>query len=61
MDTPKKVRLKPTPSHMNFAVPLELKERFAEVCAEHDISASQKIRQLMNQFVRENCEVKAAH
>lgn len=54
MDTTQKIRI-------SFSLPLELKERFAEVCAEHDMSASQKIRQLMNQFVREDSEKKSAH
>ena len=51
MNTTQKIRI-------SFFLPLKLKERFAEVCAEHDISASQKIRQLMNQFVREDNEKK---
>lgn len=54
MDTTQKIRI-------SFSLPLELKERFAEVCAKHDMSASQKIRQLMNQVVREDNEKKSAH
>ncbi|WP_067585248.1 hypothetical protein [Endozoicomonas ascidiicola] len=54
MEPEQKFRLKPTPSQMSFALPLELKEKFAETCAEHDISASQKIRQMMNRFIQES-------
>ena len=63
--TKKRASMKPTQKaktiHMSFALPLELKTRFADVCAEHDISSSQKIRQLMVQFVRENGGIKTAH
>ena len=61
MDPIEKFRQRPTPSQMCFALPLELKEQFARVCAENDVSASQKIRHLMSRFVRENQKEETAH
>ena len=54
MDTTEKILI-------SFSLPLELKKRFAEICAQQNISVSQKIRQMMNQFVRENDEIKTTN
>lgn len=41
-------------TNMTFLLPLDLKQKFARVCAENDINASQKIRQLMNWYIQKN-------
>ncbi len=48
-------------TNMTFLLPLDLKQKFTQVCAENDINASQKIRQLMKWYIKMHQENGETH
>ena len=53
--------MKNSSTNMTFLLPLDLKQKFARVCAENDINASQKIRRLMNWYIQKNKKTGKTH